>query len=210
MKRCIKRKITAFFIVLGAVFIYLGVCASKAVTSIGSAKFQAEMSTASYLAIGKVIDQNLVSELFEVLKDSDGNIVMITSNGLKLNDLAKTLAEECLKSYSVLADGGVCVPLGAFTGITFLSGSGKKVNLKLVAVKSVKCQFFSTFSEAGINQTKQSLYAKIIPDCQIVAGFKKINLAAEMEVLCYENYVIGKVPKTFVNVSGGIATTENG
>lgn len=193
-----------------AVFIYFGVCASKAITSIGSAKFQSEMSTASYLAIGKVMDQNLVSDLFEVLKDSDGNIVMITSNGIKLNALTKTLAEECLKCYSVLADGGIFVPLGSFTGITFLSGTGKKVNLKLIAVKSVKCQFFSTFSEAGINQTKQSLYVKIIPDCQIVAGFKKVNLTAEMEVLCYENYVIGKVPKTFVNVSGYVATTENG
>lgn len=210
MKSCIKRKITAVFIILVAVFIYFGVCASKAITSIGSAKFQSEMSTASYLAIGKVMDQNLVSDLFEVLKDSDGNIVMITSNGIKVNALTKTLAEECLKCYSVLADGGIFVPLGAFTGITFLSGTGKKVNLKLIAVKSVKCQFFSTFSEAGINQTKQSLYVKIIPDCQIVAGFKKINLTAEMEVLCYENYVIGKVPKTFVNVSGYVATTENG
>ncbi len=183
----------------------MGICASKSLLAIGKATFEAEISAASYVAIGKTLNSESFDGLLEIVKDKDGNVVMISSNALKLNALSKTLAEECLKSYSFLANGGVKVPVGAFLGISFLSAHGKPVNMKLITVKSVKCEFINKFESAGINQTKQSLYLKIIPDCVVVAGFKKQTISGEIEYLCYENYVMGKVPETFFNVTSYVA-----
>ncbi len=200
--KSLKRKLTGIFVVLVLLTIYVCACASKSLRAIGKAQFEAEMSTATYIAIGKTIEDNSLEDLFSVMTDDNGNIVMISANGLKMNMLTKTLAEECLKAYSLLAEGGVSVPVGAFTGITFLTAVGKPVNMKLITVKSVKCEFFSQFEEAGINQTKQSLYLRIVPDCKVIAGLKSEPLIGEVSLLCYENYLIGKVPDTYVNVSG--------
>lgn len=200
--KTLKRKITAILFVIALLVIYVCVCASKSLRAIGKAQFEAEMSTATYIAIGKTIEDKSLEDLFSVMTDDNGNIVMISVNGLKMNTLTKTLAEECLKAYSLLAEGGVSVPIGAFTGLSFLTAVGKPVNMKLITVKSVKCEFLTQFEEAGINQTKQSLYLRIIPDCKVIAGFKSEALIGEVNLLCYENYLIGKVPDTYVNVSG--------
>ncbi len=208
--KSLKRKITGILIVLVLLTIYVCTCASKSLRAIGKAQFEAEMSTATYIAIGKTIEDNSLEDLFSVMTDDNGNIVMISANGLKMNMLTKTLAEECLKAYSLLAEGGVSVPIGAFTGVAFLTAVGKPVNMKLITVKSVKCEFFSQFEETGINQTKQSLYLRIVPDCKVVAGLKSEALIGEVSLLCYENYLIGKVPDTYVNVSGYTAEFVRG
>ncbi len=179
----------------------MSVCASKAVVAIAESSFEAEASTASYMAIGEVVNEKDFSELFTVISDNVGKITMISTNGLKINSITRKLAEKCLDVYSKLASGGVKVPCGALTGIAFLSGSGKKLNLKVVSVTSVKCEFVSVYESAGINQTKQSLYLKIVPDCKIVAGLKRSSLKSEIEVLCYENYLLGEVPETYLNLS---------
>ncbi len=166
------------------------------------------MSTATYIAIGKTIEEDFIKDLFSVVKDDSGNIVMISVNGLKMNILSKKLAEECLNAYSLLADGGVSVPIGAFTGISFLTALGKPVNMKLITVNSVKCEFLTKFEQAGINQTKQSLYLKIMPECKVVAGLKSQTITGDVDFLCYENYLIGKVPNTYVNVSGYTAQNK--
>lgn len=205
MKAKTKSKILFWTVISVSVIVYVCICASESLVKIGKANFEAEISTASYVAIGKTLNANLLSDVYEIIKDADGAIVMISANAFKLNMLSKTLAEECLKTYAVLANGGVSVPVGAFTGIAFLSGFGFGVNMKLVTVKSVKCEFVSKFESAGINQTKQSLYLKIIPDCAVVCGLKKEIIVGEIEYLCYENYLIGKVPDTYLNVTSYVA-----
>lgn len=201
MKRKFKKLLLKISIILIAATVYFSVCASKAVVAIAESSFEAEASTASYAAIGEVVNQKDFSELFTVVSDNDGKITMISTNGLKINSITRKLAKKCLNVYSNLANGGVKVPCGALTGIAFLSGAGKKLNLKVVSVTSVKCEFVSVYESAGINQTKQSLYLKIVPDCKIVAGLKRSSLKSEIEVLCYENYLLGEVPETYLNLS---------
>ena len=203
-----KRKIILISLIVIAIIFYVGICASKTLVAIGKNRYEAEMSTSCYQAINKVVNDDTFSDLFNIVSDANGNIVMISANGLKLNYLTKTLAEECLKSYNILASGGVDVPMGAFTGITFLSGLGQTVNLKLITINSVKCQFKTVYEDAGINQTRQSIYLKIVPDCKIVAGLKSYEIQNEIEILCFENYLIGKVPETFVDLSMYTAQTK--
>ncbi len=164
------------------------------------------MSTASYAAIDSVTAGISFGEFFDVVKNNDDDIVMITADAIKINTLSKKLAEECLKYYTNVCDSGVDVPIGAFSGIAIFSGLGKKVNINLLGITSVKCQFESKFESVGINQTRQSLLLKIIPDCRVIAGFKKASLECEIEFICYENYIIGKVPQTYVNVTGFTAS----
>lgn len=201
MKREFKKSVLKISIILIVATIYFSVCASKSVVAIAESRFEAEASTASYTAIGEVVNEKDFTELFTVHFDNDGKITMISTNGLKINSITRKLAEKCFSVYSNLANSGVKVPIGALTGIAFLSGAGKKLNLKVVSVTSVKCEFVSVYESAGINQTKQSLYLKIIPDCKIVAGLTRSSLKSEIEVLCYENYLLGEVPATYLNLS---------
>ena len=67
-----------------------------------------------------------------------------------------------------MSEGGVEVPLGAFSGIEAWAGFGPKIHMKIIPISNVECRFASTFEEAGVNQTKHSIYLEIVADISII------------------------------------------
>ena len=169
-------------------------------------QFESMLTSAAYATISKVVSDVNFSQTFQVLTDNQGNVQMISSDSVRLNELSYKLANQTLAACKMLEEGGVLVPIGAFTGISLLSGYGKQVNLKIIKVQAVRCEFVSSFTACGINQTKHSLYINIIPECDLVVGFKTVKLEKNIQYLCYENYILGKVPENYINVVNGFAS----
>lgn len=197
----VKKKIILILVILCILSVYLAVCATKSIKAIGSGQFQSKMTIASYGAINNVLAKEDLDSLFSIRQNAEGEIVMISTNGLKMNMLSKTLAEDCLTLFNELASFGADIPLGAFSGLSFLSGYGKNVNIKIITINSVTCEFVSSFENTGINQTKQSLYLNIVPECRMVVGLKEYKIKNKIEFMCYENFIIGNVPNTYINVA---------
>lgn len=174
----------------------------------GKAQVESALSSASYVAISKVVGDVNFSEFFSVTTDSLGNVQMVASDSLKLNNLSYMLATQTHSAFKVIEAGGVGVPLGAFTGISFLSGLGKEINVKMIKVESVRCEFVSSFTACGINQTKHSLYLNVIPECTLVVGLKSVKLNKSIQYLCYENLILGKVPENYFNIVNGCASVN--
>lgn len=194
MKRNLRKKIIIFFIVFAIIVLYVYICVSKNLIAIGQYECDTKMSSAIYYGIDNTIGEVEYKDLYNVVTDSLGNIIMITTDGIKINLLAKKLADKTYYYSKLLTQEGVNVPLGAFTGLAVFSGLGKKVKIDLITVNSVKVEIISNFIDAGINQTKQSVFIKIIPECYIVAGLKTYKVQTEFEFMCYENIILGKVP----------------
>lgn len=195
----LKRRFALFLIAIILISAYITFCASRSLTAIGKAQFKSDMYEALYIGIGNITETYFFDDLFTYVTDDDGNIKMISTDGLKINLLTKKVADECYLVCQAYASKGISVPLGAFTGIAVLSGLGRKVRMQLVNITSVKCVFSSEFTSAGINQTRQCLYLNIVTDCVIFAGLCTDNIVGEVQVLCYENFIIGDIPEAYVN-----------
>ena len=65
----------------------------------------------------------------------------------------------------------------------------------------MECRFVSKFVEAGINQTKHSLYLEIVSDISIIMPSKSTNLASTIEVLICESVITGKIPDTYLQAT---------
>ena len=112
----------------------------------------------SYEAIDVSIgDKEELNNLILIEKDKDNNVSFISTNSYKVNMIALKIAKNYKNIIKTEFDKGVYVPLGAFTGLNILSGYGKKIKSKLIIIDSVKCEFESSFSEMGINQTRHIL-----------------------------------------------------
>lgn len=165
---------------------------------IGETYYKAILSTASYYAIEEtLIDKINYDDLYVIDKDNSGQIAMIRANSYKFNQLTVKLVNSVSHYLNLEIEKGVDVPIGAFTGITLLSGFGKKVKMPLIVINSVKCDVISTFEEAGINQTKQSLYLEVVPDVSVVTRVSNKNLVDKITVLLFENVIVGKVPEAY-------------
>lgn len=200
MKKRKKFLFVIVFFVLDLIILkcYLG--ATEILISKGESEFQASMSSAVYDALGdELLDSFKFNDIFTIYYNDNKEITFISTDSFKVNLLAKNLAQKTLKYFQNYCSKGVDVPLGAFTGLKMLSGVGKNVNIKLLNVTSVKCEFVSSFESAGINQTRQTLYLNVTPDLTVVALGKKSFSCQSMSVLVYDNLIVGKVPATYLN-----------
>lgn len=142
------------------------------------------------------------SELIEVEKNSDGDIVMIRTNALKINRITREIAINTEKILSEKLKNGVSVPVLAFSGIAFLSGMGREIQYRYISVSGVNCDISGEFKSVGINQTLHSVF--VIVNTKVNVEFLRASEEMEFQskVLISEAVLVGKVPEIYLN--GGL------
>ena len=207
----IKKKNRGFkalmFALFLAIFITLYSFSNKMLIEIGVSSYSGMLSSASYYALSKTLEPNFnFGNYFQIEKNSNGDVTMVLTNSYQFNLLSNKIADEVINYFNNKLSQGVEVPIGVFTGIGLISGFGKKVKMPLITVSSVKCDIISSFTDAGINQTKHSLVINIIPEVFVVTRFSTKDLKDSISVLVYENIIVGKIPNTYLE--GSIISTQ--
>lgn len=153
-------------------------------------------------AVKQVVESGInYGELIETRLDGEGRVTLLQANTMRMNELASQtalLAETELNSYS---NQFVEVPMGAATGIGFLSGFGPTISVKTLPVGAVHTSFQSEFASAGINQTRHKIFLTLRTTvCLIVPmGTQMVDITSSIPVA--ESIIVGQVPDSFVDVS---------
>ena len=156
------------------------------------------INNASHTVIDESIDY---SELVKIDKDENGNINLIQANTVRINRLARDLANMSEKNIEEIKEQTIELPIGAFTGSAVLSGVGPVVNVSLLPIGNVTCDFVSSFDDVGINQTKHSIYIYINTTISIVLPVSSVPVSVSTSILVVENIIVGKVPQHNLNMS---------
>lgn len=202
-----KGKIALFLLLFFVTFATLYSFSNKMLIEIGVSTYSGMLSSASYYALSKSLEPNFdFGSYFSVDKNLNGDVTMVTTNAYKFNLLANKIVDEVTNYFNENLSKGVDVPIGVFTGIGLFSGFGKKVKMPLITISSIRCDIHSTFTDAGINQTKHSLIINIIPEVFVVTRFSTKDLTDKISVLIYENVIVGKIPETYLE--GSIISTQ--
>lgn len=185
------------------ILLALVIVAHVNITNVLVSVAEASMRSITTVAVNDAIyytlsDKIRYDDLVRVEYDGEGNIIAITSNAFQINRIARDAAYMSQQNLSKMSESGVEVPLGAFFGIEAWAGFGPKVNMKIIPISNVACSFASVFEEAGINQTKHSIYLEIVADISIIMPTKTRNFASLTEVLICESVLVGKVPDTYL------------
>ena len=183
--------------------IALAVFVQKNVTGVLKSIAEASMRSITTVAVNDAVyytlsDQIRYEDLVNVERVGAGAIVAITSNSFQINRIARDTAYMSQQNLSKMSEGGVEVPLGAFTGVEAWAGFGPKIGVKIIPISNVACRFVSEFTDAGINQTKHSIYLEIVADISIVMPSGTSNFSSLTEVLVCESVLLGKVPDTYL------------
>ncbi len=139
---------------------------------------------------------------FTIEKDNNGKIQMINANVLKINEVTSDIAINIQKRLDESQKNRVDISFGAITGISFLSGFGPRINLKISSSGSVDTDLRSEFVSQGVNQTMHRVYLDIKTNLNILTSFKTIKKTIENQVLIAENVIVGNIPTTYYNFEG--------
>ncbi len=150
----------------------------------------------------KVVHETEYKDIVYVHKDDDGRIVMIQANTVILNQIMSKTITAVIEGLNMLEEEKVTVPLGQITGIMFLSGSGPKIEVRIIPSKQLSVAVKDRFEQAGINQTRHQIYLKIDSRIKIAVPFmaKEINVSTTVPMA--ETIIVGEVPETYVNFTG--------
>lgn len=199
---CRKVKFFAGLSLFIILFFAYYVRVTDTVMSIGERDGKTVLTTAVYSVVfNDIYSCNGYGDFFTFVTNDEGDLRGVVTNGVAVNKFTGDISVRVCKYLKDYAKSGVDIPLGAFSGITPLCGFGKPVSLKLVKISSVKCDLVSEFEQAGINQVKHSLYVRVMPDIYIIAAGRRRCFEESVEVLVYENVILGEVPDSYIGVT---------
>ncbi|MDY6367964.1 MAG: sporulation protein YunB [Clostridia bacterium] len=199
-KKKSKRFLSVFLVlavVVGAFFYYRNVIEVN-IINICTDYLKAYSTQSVNEAVLECINDNPYSQFVTIEKNSQGDVVLISTDSIKVNELNKKIS---IKTQSILEEklkSGVKIPFLAFSGIKFLSGYGSTVDFKTVSISNVSCDFADKLVSAGINQTLHSLYLTVKTEATLNMPTVKKSEKCETSVLLGEAVIVGKIPEIYV------------
>lgn len=139
-------------------------------------------------------------EIIRVDKDSEGNIVMLKADTLKMNKIACDVALESQKELMKLGEIGIKIPIGYITRNNILSYYGPSITIKMQPIGLVETKYSSEFESAGINQTRHKIYVKVKTTVRVIIPLRSNDIEVANEIPIAETIIVGKTPNTAIGL----------
>lgn len=139
-------------------------------------------------------------ELIYTVQDSNGRLVLMQANTVKLNKIASDTTLAVQKKLQELSNERFNIPFGQALGSTLLASYGPLIKVVIVPVGTVQVKVSDDFEEAGINQTKHRLLLNVKTKVKIVIPLASSEAVVETQVPITETVIVGEVPQTYVKL----------
>ena len=153
------------------------------------------------LQIGREQEQN--RSYLEIERDSNGKITSIETNGVAVNELQNNIRESVNNELSAIENKELSLPLGTLSGITFFSGRGPEISLKLHQVGAVDTEIRSEFIAQGINQTKHRISILVTAEVSAILPLHSTDITISEEFLISETIIVGEIPSVYLSGKSG-------
>lgn len=155
-----------------------------------------------------VMRQHSYDELFTMEKDNNGNITMIRSNVIPINEIISDVAIKIQEEINKKGRDDIEIALGSFTGFKLLSGKGPGVKIRISTIGNVETDLKSEFTSQGINQTLHRVYLQVRCQISVLTPFDNITRDITNQVLLAESVIVGNIPNTYYNLEGLNGTSD--
>jgi len=203
-KRAARKAMIVFFLLSFIIFltaVYFKKVVTPVVVSAADAKVKTVMMSAINKSVFSAVDKLNISygDLVKISYGDDNGVSMIQAVTPSLNRLAREVVAAAEAEFSDLDYHSVPIPVGTFTGISLLSGAGPEINVGLVPMEFVYCEFRSVFEAVGINQTLHKMYITVTAVVTLILPVKNISAEVCSDILICENIIVGRVPGFYLN-----------
>ena len=204
-RRRVRRTILRTLAVILALLVYFEIAVRVQLGGV----IRAEVKTLAQTAVNEAVSEFLSAhpdvgeKLSKLCFDENGKVTALTTDPAYINYVKAQICSRAQEGVDSLARSkGVEVPLGSFTGLTFLDRAGPDVNLTVGGRSAVACSFKSTFEAAGINQTLHHITLSVSVDMAVYSPFRiggGVQISSDYEIA--QTVIVGSVP-----TYGGVVT----
>lgn len=199
-KKSAKPKLISFFIFLTAFllsvfgFYHLDRSLSRIAAGISEAQLQNTVLTIIDDALSTAIQSsNISAEDFLLNHTNDG----IAANTLLINQFCTKVSEELTKSFQVLEQEKIPVPIGALTGTEYLANFGPSLTFTLQPAGFAQVDYETALEESGINQMHFKIWLNIAAKIKVVNPLHTETFPIERKIMLIDLVFGGDVPNEF-------------
>ena len=153
-----------------------------------------------HTAVENILAKNSVSyaDIVSISRNDSGGITGITTDIVKLNLFKSRITNAVDDEFVSTGSTKVSVPLGSASGITFLSGCGPYIDVKISMLSSTQSDFENKFESAGINQTQHSVVLNLGTRVVLTMSGRRITTDVNTSFCVAQTVIVGTVPNVMV------------
>lgn len=193
-------------ILVTVALVWITVVIYSRITPISKAMASSKAQTLAVTTVHNAVNDRLAKDnvtydkLVDFTIDKDNNIKAIKLNIIKINSLKATLVNDIAESITNIDSSKISIPLGNLTGNELLQGVGPRIKIKLLPIGYSSIDVKSSFTSAGINQTKHEVYLEINTNISVILPLGITSATAKTTILVAETIIVGNVPQTYAGI----------
>jgi sporulation protein YunB len=133
---------------------------------------------------------NTFSHLVDYKTDNNGRISLIQANTVEMNKLAVQTSNEILKKIKEIGSTELKIPISSIFGSHIFANTGPKISVSIQPAGTVNVDFFTDFEEAGINQTRLTIYLIVKTDVLIIVPLARNKVDVTTHIPVSETIIV--------------------
>lgn len=140
------------------------------------------------------------SDLIVIQRDEGGAITALTTDMARMNLLRSELTAAVLEALEGVDVSDVQVPLGSLFDLEPLWAKGPALKAKAMTVGTVRAEFDSQFTSAGVNQTLHRIWLEVDVPMTLLLPGGEVEASLHTRLCVAETVIVGKVPDTYLQL----------
>lgn len=189
-------------VVAGSIIALLENRLRPVVAEIAAARAQNTMTAVVEHAITAGLAAREVSyaDFVTIQRDESGAITALTTDMAKMNLLRSELTAAILEALKGVDVSDVQVPLGSLFDLEPLWAKGPALKAKAMTVGTVRAEFDSQLTSAGVNQTLHRIWLEVDVPMTLLLPGGEVETALHTRLCVAETVIVGKVPDTYLQL----------
>lgn len=145
-------------------------------------------------------DSGKYSDVVKVTYDGESRVVSLSTDTLALNRIKTEVSLRILEILSEEGRGTLNIPIGNLTGMYLLSGRGFPLSIRLIPTDSVLVETDSSFTEAGINQSRHKICLKVTVRLGVIILGRHNTVEVCDSTVISDTVIVGRVPDSYTDI----------
>ena len=140
------------------------------------------------------------SDFVAIQRDEGGAITALTTDMARMNLLRTELTAAILDALERVDVSDVQVPLGSLFDLEPLWAKGPTLKARAMTVGTVRAEFDSQLTSAGVNQTLHRIWMEVIVPMTLLLPGGAVEVSLDTRLCVAETVIVGQVPDTYLQI----------
>lgn len=174
------------------------------VAEIAAAQARNSMTTVveNAVAAGLAARQVSYSDFIIIQRDERGSITALVTDMARINLLRSELIAAILEALEAVDVSDIQVPLGSLFDLEPLWAKGPALKARAMTVGTVRAEFDSQLTSAGVNQTLHRIWMEVTVPMTLLLPGGEVQAPLDTRLCVAETVIVGQVPDTYLQLDG--------